>query len=480
MDIKIRKISEYIYEIEKDKYMNVPVRIYASEELLEKMKQDKTLIQGRNVATLPGIQKYAVIMPDGHEGYGFPVGGVAAFDIKEGIISPGGIGYDINCGVRVLKTNLKVENIRPFLRNLVDEIFRNVPAGVGETGNIRLSIGQFKEAVEEGLEWAYREGYAWKEDLERVESYGKLEDADINSVSNTAIRRGIDQLGTLGSGNHFLEIDYVDEIFDYEIAKELGIEEKGQIMITIHSGSRGYGHQIATDYINLGLEKYKEEIKKLPDRELVYLPFSSEDGHNYWKAMSSAANYAWNNRQLITYWVRKSFEKIYKTSAENIGIEVIYDVAHNIAKIEEHKVDGIRKKVIVHRKGATRAFPENHPDLPERYKKIGQPVLIPGSMGTATYILVAMESSLDLSFGSSAHGAGRMMSRAQAKRSFNYSDVIKNLEKRGIFVKSTTKEGVVEEVPEAYKNIDEVVKVTEKLNISKAVVRLRPIAVIKG
>jgi tRNA-splicing ligase RtcB len=480
MEIKLRKISENIYEIPKEDNMNVPVRIYASDNLIEKMKQDKTLIQGRNVAILPGIQKYAVIMPDGHEGYGFPVGGVAAFDINEGIISPGGIGYDINCGVRLLRTNLKYEEIKPKLKQIVDEIFRNVPAGVGETGKILLSPGQFREAVEEGLDWSYREGYAWKEDLNHVESYGRLKDASIEYVSDLAIRRGIDQLGTLGSGNHFLEIQVVDKIFDPEIAKIMGIEEEGQVTILIHTGSRGFGHQIASDYIDLGMKKYRDIINKLPDRELVYLPFQSEDGQRYWKSMSAAANFAWNNRQIITYWVRKSFEKVYNHPAEDIGLNVIYDVAHNIAKIEEHKIDGKKKKVIVHRKGATRAFPSGSEELVEEYRKIGQPVLIPGSMGTASYVLLGLDGSMELSFGSSAHGAGRNLSRAAARRQFNYGNIIRNLEEKGILVKSTTKEGVVEEVPEAYKNVDEVAKVTQDLGISKIIVRLRPIAVIKG
>ncbi|MGB9674816.1 MAG: RtcB family protein, partial [Nanopusillaceae archaeon] len=463
MDIKIRKVSENIYEIPQEGNMNVPVRIYASESLLEKMKQDKTLIQGKNVATLPGIQKYSIVMPDGHEGYGFPVGGVAAFDINEGIISPGGIGYDINCGVRLIRTNLKYEEIKPKLRQLVDEIFRNVPAGVGETGKIVLSTGQFREAVEEGLDWSYREGYAWKEDLKHVESYGRLKDASIEYVSDLAIRRGIDQLGTLGSGNHFLEIQIVDKIFDKEIAKVMGIEEEGQVTILIHTGSRGFGHQIASDYIDIGMKKYRDLVNKLPDRELVYLPFQSEEGQRYWKSMSAAANFAWNNRQMITYWVRKSFERVFNHSAEDIGLNVVYDVAHNIAKIEEHKIDGKKKKVIVHRKGATRAFPAGSEELVEEYRKIGQPVLIPGSMGTASYVLLGMDKSMELTFGSSAHGAGRNLSRAAAKRQFNYNSVIRSLEEKGILVRSTTKEGVVEEVPEAYKNVDEVAKVTQDL-----------------
>ncbi|MEM4772684.1 MAG: RtcB family protein [Nanoarchaeales archaeon] len=478
--MEIIKVSENIYEIPRREKMNVPVRIYASDKLLEKMKEDKTLIQAVNVTKLPGIKKWAIVLPDGHEGYGFPVGGVAAFDLKEGIISPGGIGYDINCGVRILRTNLDQKEIKDKLKQIVEEIFKNVPAGVGETGYLKLSIGQFKEAVEEGLEWTYREGYAWKEDVESVESYGKLENASLDAVSDFAIRRGLDQFGTLGSGNHFLEIQVVDKIFDLELAKYLGIEEEGQVTVIIHTGSRGFGHQIATDYIDLFMKKYRETVKTLPDRELIYAPFSSEEGQKYWKAMAAAANFAWVNRQIITYWIRKSFEKIFKASAEDLGLFTVYDVAHNIAKIETHTINGKKEKVIVHRKGATRAFPQNHEDLPEKYRRIGQPVLIPGSMGTASYILVAGINSMKLSFGSSAHGAGRMMSRAAAKRTYTYTEIIRRFEREGIIIKSTTKEGVIEEVPEAYKNVDEVVRVTHDLGISRIVVKLRPIAVIKG
>jgi len=478
--VNLRKVSENIYEIQKEDKMNVPVRIYASEKLLEKMKEDKTLIQARNVAMLPGARKWVLVMPDGHEGYGFPVGGVAAFSLKEGIISPGGIGYDINCGVRVIRTNFTYEEIKPKLKQLVDVIFKNVPAGVGETGYLKLSVGQFREAVEEGLNWAYREGYAWKEDIESVESYGRLENASFDAVSDRAIRRGIEQFGTLGSGNHFLEIQVVDKIYDKELAELLGIEKEGQITIMVHTGSRGFGHQVATDYIDYFMSKFRNIVKTLPDRELIYAPFETEEGQKYWKAMACAANFAWVNRQIITYWVRKSFEKVFNSSAEDMGLYLIYDVAHNIAKIETHKINGEKEKVIVHRKGATRAFPRGHEDLPEKYRSIGQPVLIPGSMGTASYVLIGEERSMELSFGSSAHGSGRMMSRAAAKRTYRYEEVMRKMAERGIIVKSTTKEGVVEEVPEAYKDVDEVVRVTHELGLSKMVVRLRPIAVIKG
>jgi len=478
--VNVKRLSEYIWEIPREGKMNVPARIYASEKLLNKMKEDRTLEQAKNVATLPGIQKFAAVMPDGHQGYGFPIGGVAAFDINEGIITPGGIGFDINCGVRIIRTNLRVEEIKPKLMNLVNEIFRNIPAGVGETGKLRLAFGQFKEVVEEGLRWAVREGYAWKRDQYKIESYGYLEGADLEAVSEVAIRRGIDQLGTLGSGNHFLEIQIVDKIFDPDIAKIMGIEEEGQVTIMVHTGSRGFGHQIASDYLSLFTRRFRNIVKQLPDRELIYAYFNSDEGQNYWKAMAAAANFAWNNRQLITYWVRRSFEKVFKADAEDLGLELVYDIAHNIAKIEEHRIDGKKRKVIVHRKGATRAFPAGHPELVEEYKEIGQPVIIPGSMGTASYILLGLPDAEDLSFMSSAHGAGRMLSRAAAKRQYRYHEVIDRLRKIGVIIKSTTKIGVVEEVPEAYKDVDEVVRVTHELKISKMVARLRPLAVIKG
>jgi len=478
--VKLVKVSENIWEIPKEPPMNVPVRVYASEQLLQKMKEDKTLEQGRNVACLPGIQKWMVIMPDGHQGYGMPIGGVAAFDLEEGVISPGMVGFDINCGVRIIRTNLKEEEVRRVLPKLVDEIFRNVPPGVGETGKLKLSMNQFKEAVERGVKWAVEQGFGWEKDIRRIESYGCLEHADISAVSNTAIRRGIDQLGTLGAGNHFLEIQVVDQIYDEDTAKKLGIYERGQVCVMVHTGSRGFGHQIAKDYLDLGYSKYRDIVRKLPDKELVYFPFNSKDGQNYFKAMACAANFAWCNRQIITHWVRESFEKIFRTSAEDLGMEIIYDVAHNIAKIEEHNIDGKKRKVIVHRKGATRAFPAGHPEVIDEYRDIGQPVLIPGSMGTASYILIGQPASMELSFGSSAHGAGRQMSREAAKRRYRYGDVVNMLMKKGILIKAAGKETVVEEVPDAYKNVDEVVRVTHELGISKMVVRLRPIAVIKG
>ncbi len=385
-----------------------------------------------------------------------------------------------NCGVRVIRTNLRVEDVKPKLMELVNEIFRNVPAGVGETGKVHLSFSELDKVLQEGAKWAVENGYGWEDDLGRIESYGHLEDADPDAVSVTAKRRGAPQLGTLGSGNHFLEIQVVDKIYNPEVAKAFGIEEGGQVVVMVHTGSRGLGHQVASDYIREFERRFRDIVRKLPDRELVYAPWGTKEAERYWGAMCAAANYAWANRQMITHWVRESFEKVFRTSADQLGMEIVYDVAHNIAKIEEHKVNGQKKKVIVHRKGATRAFPPGHPELISRYRKVGQPIIIPGSMGTASYILVGTEKAMEISFGSTAHGAGRQLSRAEAKRRYRYQEVINRMRQQGIVVKSATRDGVVEEVPEAYKNVDEVVRVSHELGIGKLVVRLRPIAVIKG
>jgi len=473
MDIKLRKIDKYIWEIPKEGKMNVPVRIYASDKLIEKMKEDRTLIQARNVSMLPKIVKHMVVMPDGHEGYGPPIGGVGAFSLDNPPVIPGFVGFDINCGVRLLRTNLTIDEIKDRLNLLVNEIFRNVPAGVGEGGKLKLSIDELNKVLDYGVNWAIDNGFGWEEDRNRIESHGYLDFADSDAVSNTAKQRGKDQLGTIGSGNHFLEIQVVDQIYDEEIAKAFGIYEKNQVTVLIHTGSRGLGHQVASDYLRLFEKKYKYDV---PDRELIYAPYDSKDAQNYLKAMAAAANFAWANRQLITYWVRKSFEKVLRKNIESIGLEIVYDLAHNIAKFEEHTIDGKKQKLIVYRKGATRAFPPGHKELWGEYKKYGQPVIIPGSMGTASYLLVGQPKAMELSFGSSAHGAGRV----KAKKLYSYSEVIRKLREMGIIVKSTTKTGVLEEIPEAYKDIDEVVRVTHELGISKIVARFRPVAVIKG
>jgi tRNA-splicing ligase RtcB len=478
----VKKISDVEYRIDpiESKGMRVPVTIYANEELLSKMLSDRTIQQAMNVATLPGVQKHVVVLPDGHEGYGFPVGGVAAMSVDDGVISPGGVGYDINCGVRLIRTNLDEKDVRPKLKDLVNELFRAVPSGVGSEGVVKLSNAELDEVLTEGVYWAIRNGYGWEEDAEVCEENGKMNGADPSKVSNMARKRGAPQLGTLGSGNHFLEVQRVDKIYDHEAAKAMGIDHEGQITVLIHCGSRGLGHQICSDYLRVSESALKKYGITLPDRELACVPNSSPEGEAYRKAMYSALNFAWSNRQMITHWTRKAFEKVFNMSESDLGMHLVYDVAHNIAKVEEHKIDGSLRQVVVHRKGATRAFPANRPELPERYRSLGQPVLIPGSMGTASWILLGNARSMELTFGSTAHGAGRTMSRAAAKRSYTAQEVQKRLEVRGIYIKALTKEGVVEETPEAYKDVDAVADVSHKVGIATKVARLVPIGVIKG
>jgi tRNA-splicing ligase RtcB len=478
----VKKISDVEYRIDpiESKGMRVPVTIYANEELLSKMLSDRTIQQAMNVATLPGVQKHVVVLPDGHEGYGFPVGGVAAMSVDDGVISPGGVGYDINCGVRLIRTNLDEKDVRPKLKDLVNELFRAVPSGVGSEGVVKLSNAELDEVLTEGVYWAIRNGYGWEEDAEVCEENGKMNGADPSKVSNMARKRGAPQLGTLGSGNHFLEVQRVDKIYDHEAAKAMGIDHEGQITVLIHCGSRGLGHQICSDFLRVSESALKKYGITLPDRELACVPNSSPEGEAYRKAMYSALNFAWSNRQMITHWTRKAFEKVFNMSESDLGMHLVYDVAHNIAKVEEHKIDGSLRQVVVHRKGATRAFPANRPELPERYRSLGQPVLIPGSMGTASWILLGNARSMELTFGSTAHGAGRTMSRAAAKRSYTAQEVQKRLEVRGIYIKALTKEGVVEETPEAYKDVDAVADVSHKVGIATKVARLVPIGVIKG
>ncbi|MEW5840563.1 MAG: RtcB family protein [Thermoproteota archaeon] len=461
--------------------MRVPVTIYANDVLISKMLVDRTIDQAANVATLPGVMKHVVVLPDGHEGYGFPVGGVAATDVEEGVISPGGVGYDINCGVRLIRSNLAEGDVRPKLKDLVDELFRSVPSGVGSEGTIKLSRSQLDELLVEGVRWALERGYGVYEDAEVCEENGTIAGADPSNVSDAARKRGAPQLGSLGSGNHFLEVQKVDKIFDEKAARALGIEKKGQITVLIHCGSRGFGHQVCTDYLRVceaALHRYNIH---LPDRELACVPNNSKEGENYRKAMNSALNFAWANRQMITHWTRKTFEKVFDMSEEDLDMDLVYDVAHNIAKVERHKVDGEgTREVVVHRKGATRAFPAGMEQVPVRYRHLGQPVFIPGSMGTASWILLGGRNSLDLSFGSTAHGAGRTMSRSAAKRSHTSDEVKGSLESRGIYVRALTKEGITEETPDAYKDVDSVADVSHALGIATKVARLVPLGVIKG
>jgi tRNA-splicing ligase RtcB len=460
--------------------MNVPVTIYADDNLILKMSEDRTLDQAVNVSTLPGVRKHVVVLPDGHEGYGFPVGGVAATDMEEGVISPGGVGYDINCGVRLLRSNLNVNQVKPHLKDLVNELFNSIPSGVGSEGAIKLTRPELDELLIEGVDWAIEHGYGYKQDSEVCEEKGRMIGADPESVSDMARKRGSSQLGSLGSGNHFLEIQQIQEIFDENAANVMGLE-KGKITVLIHCGSRGFGHQVCSDYLRYSEKSLKKYNIELIDRELACIPNNSIEGENYRKAMYSALNFAWSNRQIITHFTRKTFEKIFSSSETGLDMKLVYDVAHNIAKVERHKVDGEgMRDLVVHRKGATRAFPAGMEQVPEKYRQIGQPVIIPGSMGTASWILVGNKKSLDLSFGSTAHGAGRTMSRGAAKRSSTVEKVKAELDSKGIYIKALTKNGIVEETPLAYKDVDSVVNVSDKLGIATKVAKLVPIGVIKG
>lgn len=478
----IEKLNEFEFKINVDdsKKMKVPVTIYADDNLILKMSEDRTLDQAVNVSTLPGVRKHVVVLPDGHEGYGFPVGGVAATDMEEGVISPGGVGYDINCGVRLLRSNLNVNQVKPHLKDLVNELFNSIPSGVGSEGAIKLTKSELDELLIEGVDWAIEHGYGNKQDSEVCEEKGRMKGANPESVSDMARKRGSPQLGSLGSGNHFLEIQQIQEIFDENAAKVMGLE-KGKITVLIHCGSRGFGHQVCSDYLRYSEKSLKKYNIELIDRELACVPNNSIEGENYRKAMYSALNFAWSNRQIITHFTRKTFEKIFSSSETGLDMKLVYDVAHNIAKVERHKVDGEgMRDLVIHRKGATRAFPAGMEQVPEKYRQIGQPVIIPGSMGTASWILVGNKKSLDLSFGSTAHGAGRTMSRGAAKRSYTVEKVKAELDSKGIYIKALTKNGIVEETPLAYKDVDSVVNVSDKLGIATKVAKLVPIGVIKG
>jgi tRNA-splicing ligase RtcB len=480
---KVRKISPFEFRIEKNesKGMKVPVTIYANDSLISKMVMDRTIVQAVNVSMLPSVKKHVVVLPDGHEGYGFPVGGVAATDLEEGVISPGGVGYDINCGVRLIRTNLTEKELKPNLKSLINELFRSIPVGVGSQGAAKLTKSELDELLIKGAEWAIEHGYGWEKDAETCEEGGKIHGADPTSVSDIARKRGAPQLGSLGSGNHFLEVQKVDKIFDERAAKAMDINQEGQVTILIHCGSRGFGHQVCSDYLRISENVLQKYNLKLADRELVCVPNLSPEGEGYRKAMFSALNFAWSNRQIITHWTRKTFEKVFEMSEQQLDMKLVYDVAHNIAKVERHKVEGEGMcDLVVHRKGATRAFPAGMDQIPDKYHDIGQPVIIPGSMGTASWILLGNKRSLDLSFGSTAHGAGRIMSRSAAKHSYTVEDVRSGLESKGIYIKALTREGVVEETPNAYKDVDAVVDVSHSLGIATKVVRLIPIGVIKG
>lgn len=457
--------------------MRVPARFFASKSMLGDILGDRSLEQLIDVATLPGIVGAALAMPDIHEGYGFPIGGVAATEWPDGVISPGGIGYDINCGVRLLKSDLAQTQLEPFKETLAQELARAVPAGTWHSVRTTLDIAELDKVLMQGIGWALDKGYATKSDVSHVESHGRLNGADSAAVSDFAKKRGCNQLGTLGSGNHFVEVGFVEKIFDEEAARVIGLEQD-QITILIHTGSRGLGHQVATDYIRIMLQQLPEFGIELPDRELACLPFSSRDGQRYFGAMSAAANFAWANRQMITYRIREGWKRILGDAGGDLSL--VYDVAHNIAKIEEHVVNGKLKKVVVHRKGATRAFGKGFAELPEEYQAIGQPVIIPGSMGTASYVLIGAAAAMEKTFGSACHGAGRLMSRHAAKGKQLGRELQKELASEGIIIKSAAVRDLSEEAPYAYKDVDDVVDVIALAGIATKVARLKPLIVVKG
>ncbi|MDR7402559.1 MAG: RtcB family protein [Armatimonadota bacterium] len=478
----LKKVDDYRWEIPPTYKpgMRVPGLVFADERMLRQIAEEQALEQVANVATLPGIVGYSLAMPDIHWGYGFPVGGVAAFDVESGIISPGGIGYDINCGVRLIRTSLTEEEVRRRLEPLVDALFVNVPSGVGSTGRVKVSMGEIDDVLRGGARWAVQKGYGWPEDLEVIEAGGSLPAADPGAVSDAAKQRGRGQIGTLGSGNHFLEVQVVDEIYDARAARAMGIDHVGQVVVFIHCGSRGLGHQVCTDYLRVAERSARQHGIHLVDRQLACMPFRSPEGQRYFGAMSAAANFAWANRQMITHWVRESFSRVFGRSPEDLGLRLVYDVAHNIGKVEEYPVDGQLRQVVVHRKGATRAFPPGHPEIPPRYREIGQPVLVPGDMGRYSFVCVGTEDAMRLSFGSTCHGAGRVMGRKQAVRTLAGVDIAEQLRHQGILVRAQDRSLLAEEASPAYKDVADVVAVCHAAGLSRRVARTRPLGVVKG
>jgi tRNA-splicing ligase RtcB len=476
------KVDNYRYKIPKTykPAMKTDGLIYASEKMLEKIKEDNAPEQVANVATLPGIVGCALAMPDIHWGYGFPIGGVAAFDVQNGIISPGGVGYDINCGVRLVRTDLREKDITGKVQELVRFLFNTIPSGVGAKGKIQIDEREVKEVLLRGAKWALKKGFGWNEDIERIEEHGALDGADPEQVSQRALIRGKPQLGTLGAGNHFLEIQTVVDIYDRETAQAMGIFDVGQITVMIHTGSRGLGYQVCDDNVRVLGKVTRTYGIEIPDRQLACAPIQSPEGKSYFSQMACAANYAWANRQCIMHWVREVFEKTLGQSAEKLGMHLIYDVAHNIAKFEEHTIDRTKKSLCVHRKGATRAFVAGHSAVPSIYKDIGQPVIIPGDMGTHSYLLLGTDQAMHETFGSTCHGAGRVMSRTKALEKTRGRHIEKELAQRGIVVLSASDKVLREEVPEAYKDIDMVVDAVHEAGISKKVARMKPLGVVKG
>jgi len=478
----IHKLDENRWEIRPDykKGMRVPGQIYTSESMLAQIWEDQAFEQVVNVSFLPGIVGNSLAMPDIHFGYGFPIGGVAATRVKDGVVSPGGVGFDINCGVRLLRTNLSLEEVKPNLEKLVYAMYSNIPSGLGSEGKLRINEKDLEKVMTRGSAWAVEKGFGQADDLICTEECGCLKGADPDKVSQRAKKRGLPQIGTLGSGNHFLEIQAVDQIYNQDIARAMGILETGQILVLIHTGSRGLGYQVCDDYIRILGEATNRYGISIPDRQLACAPVQSPEGQDYLAAMACAANYAWTNRQCITHWVRESFIKALGKGPREIGLEQIYDIAHNIAKIERHIVEGKTETLCVHRKGATRAFPAGHPDLPAIYRNIGQPVLIPGDMGRYSYIATGTDIAMRETFGSTCHGAGRTQSRTAAKKGLRGSDIAYKLGMRGILVKCDSLGSLAEEASEAYKDVAEVVEVTQKAGISRKVARAVPLGVIKG
>ncbi len=479
-DVTVRKLDEYRYEIPKQGGMRVPGIVYADARMIEMIRKDLSLAQVANVAFLPGIVRASMAMPDIHQGYGFPIGGVAAMTIPDGVISPGGVGYDINCGVRLLRTTLDRAEVAPRMEDLVAALFSNIPSGVGShRRDLKLTHAELKKVLVEGARWAVRNGLGREEDLVVTEEGGSIAGADPSCVSDKALDRGRDQLGTLGSGNHFAEVGYVEEVRDEEAARALGLST-GRVTVLVHTGSRGFGYQVCDDYLKVLASHARETGIELPDRQLACAPIESDEGRRYFKAMNCAVNFAFTNRQIIAHWARESFERALGRTQSDMGLEMVYDVAHNIAKRERHTVDGREMELLVHRKGATRAFPAGHPDLPRAYASVGQPVLIPGDMGRCSYVLVGLPGAMAETFGTVCHGAGRVMSRHQAIRECRGRNVVKELRDKGIIVKSASREGVQEEIPEAYKDVSHVVECVEKAGLAKTVAKLRPMGVVKG
>src|SRR6266480_6253120 len=480
--IPLERVDPYRWRIPQryNEEMRVPGLVYADDELIGQILGDNALHQVANVATLPGIVGSSLAMPDIHWGYGFPVGGVAATHADNGVVSPGGIGFDINCGVRLLATDLLRDQVRGKVDKLADELYNNLPSGVGGAGMRQLTSSEMRSVMERGAGWAVEEGYGFPNDLEVTEEHGCLAGADLDNVSHTAVQRGLKQLGSLGSGNHFCEVQVIDHIYDAEAAAAMGIGQLGQIVVTIHCGSRGFGHQIAEDYVRLAESKQQDYGFHLVDRQLACLPLQSNAGKAYLSAMACGANFAWANRQLLMHGVRQAFAAVFGRRARAKDMPLVYDVCHNIAKMEEYEVDGLLQQVCVHRKGATRAFPAGHPAVPETYRAVGQPVLIPGDMGRYSFVLVGAPGSMEQSFGTTCHGAGRRQSRTAAKKSLSSRELLDQLDARGVTVRVHSKNLLTEEAPQAYKDAQQVVNVVHNAGLAKLVARLKPIIVIKG